>query len=255
MASMPANCRPSYVRAIAPYQPGKPISELARELGLEEASIVKLASNENPLRHRPAHARRDRGALGELARYPDGNGFELKHALSRALRRRRRRASCSATAPTTCSSWWRAPSSAPGDVGGVLAARVRGLSARHAGARRARIVVPAQDYGHDLDAMAAAMRRRHATWSGSPIRTIRPARSLRGRGARGVRRSACRERVLVVLDEAYNEYLPPELQADTRAVARALSRTWSSRARFSKAYGLAGPARRLRARASRRWPT
>ena len=39
---------PAYVRAIAPYQPGKPISEVARELGLEEASIVKLASNENP---------------------------------------------------------------------------------------------------------------------------------------------------------------------------------------------------------------
>ena len=39
---------PSYVRSIAPYQPGKPISELAREMGLDEASIVKLASNENP---------------------------------------------------------------------------------------------------------------------------------------------------------------------------------------------------------------
>ena len=40
---------PAYIRAISPYQPGKPISELAREMGLAEASIVKLASNENPL--------------------------------------------------------------------------------------------------------------------------------------------------------------------------------------------------------------
>ena len=40
---------PSYVRAIAPYLPGKPISEVARELGLKEADIIKLASNENPL--------------------------------------------------------------------------------------------------------------------------------------------------------------------------------------------------------------
>ena len=39
---------PAYVRAIAPYQPGKPTSELAREMGIEEKSIVKLASNENP---------------------------------------------------------------------------------------------------------------------------------------------------------------------------------------------------------------
>ena len=40
---------PAHIRAISPYQPGKPISELAREMGLDEASIVKLASNENPL--------------------------------------------------------------------------------------------------------------------------------------------------------------------------------------------------------------
>jgi len=40
---------PSYIRAIAPYQPGKPISELAREMGIDEAGIIKLASNENPL--------------------------------------------------------------------------------------------------------------------------------------------------------------------------------------------------------------
>ena len=39
---------PEYVRAIAPYQAGKPISEVAREFGLDEANIVKLASNENP---------------------------------------------------------------------------------------------------------------------------------------------------------------------------------------------------------------
>ena len=46
---MPMNFGPDYVRAIAPYQGGKPISEVAREFGLDEARIVKLASNENPL--------------------------------------------------------------------------------------------------------------------------------------------------------------------------------------------------------------
>ena len=39
---------PGYIRAIAPYQPGKPISELAREMGMDESRIIKLASNENP---------------------------------------------------------------------------------------------------------------------------------------------------------------------------------------------------------------
>ena len=64
MTSRPirASVAPAYIRAIAPYQPGKPISELAREMGLDEASIVKLASNENPLGLSPRGARGDRGA-------------------------------------------------------------------------------------------------------------------------------------------------------------------------------------------------
>ena len=45
----PCELSPSYVRSIAPYQPGKPVSEVARELGLKEENIIKLASNENPL--------------------------------------------------------------------------------------------------------------------------------------------------------------------------------------------------------------
>src|SRR5437660_9993882 len=74
---------PSYIRAIAPYQPGKPISELAREMGLDEKKIVKLASNENPLGISPRARAAIKKELAELARYPDGNAFELKAALSR----------------------------------------------------------------------------------------------------------------------------------------------------------------------------
>src|SRR5712691_12718282 len=73
---------PSYVRSIAPYQPGKPISELAREMGLEEAAIIKLASNENPRGIGPRTRAAIEAAIAEIARYPDGNGFELKAALS-----------------------------------------------------------------------------------------------------------------------------------------------------------------------------
>src|SRR2546427_8188980 len=74
---------PSYIRAIAPYQPGKPISELAREMGLNEKKIVKLASNENPFGISPKAKAAVKRGLAELARYPDGNAFELKAALSR----------------------------------------------------------------------------------------------------------------------------------------------------------------------------
>ncbi len=70
---------PSYIRAIAPYQPGKPISELERELGLTD--IVKLASNENPLGASPKALAAAHAALEEISLYPDGNGFALKTAL------------------------------------------------------------------------------------------------------------------------------------------------------------------------------
>src|ERR671914_2727097 len=79
----PCELSPSYVRAIAPYQPGKPISELARELGLDERTIVKLASNENPRGIGPRTRAAIEAAIGDIARYPDGNGFELKQALAR----------------------------------------------------------------------------------------------------------------------------------------------------------------------------
>src|SRR3954462_9521137 len=79
----PCELSPSYVRAIAPYQPGKPISELARELGLKEEGIVKLASNENPRGIGPRTRAAIEAAIPEVARYPDGNGHDLKVALSK----------------------------------------------------------------------------------------------------------------------------------------------------------------------------
>src|SRR5471030_1966674 len=76
---------PANVRGIAPYVPGKPIAETARELGLAEAAILKMASNENPLGASPKALAAIRGALGELHYYPDGSGFELKAILARKL--------------------------------------------------------------------------------------------------------------------------------------------------------------------------
>src|SRR3954469_6048776 len=73
---------PEHVRAIAPYQGGKPISEVAREFGLEESVIVKLASNENPFGVPESSKQAMAKAAAELGRYPDANGFELKAALS-----------------------------------------------------------------------------------------------------------------------------------------------------------------------------
>lgn len=71
------------VRTLTPYRPGKPISELERELGL--SNIVKLASNENPLGPSPKALEAARAALADIRLYPDGGGFELKAALSDRL--------------------------------------------------------------------------------------------------------------------------------------------------------------------------
>ena len=73
---------PANIRAIAPYQGGKPISELAREMGLNEAEIVKLASNENPLGMSPKAQMAVEEAIYDIARYPDGNSFALRDAVS-----------------------------------------------------------------------------------------------------------------------------------------------------------------------------
>ncbi|MEO8309453.1 MAG: histidinol-phosphate transaminase [Pseudomonadota bacterium] len=70
------------VRGLAPYVIGKPISELARELGLREEEIIKLASNENPLGPSPLALQAMQRALADVWLYPDGNGHDLRQALA-----------------------------------------------------------------------------------------------------------------------------------------------------------------------------
>lgn len=72
---------PEYVRTLAVYVPGKPIEEVRRALGIKD-EIVKLASNENPLGASPAAIAAIQGSLGGLNRYPDGGGFYLRRAIA-----------------------------------------------------------------------------------------------------------------------------------------------------------------------------
>ena len=67
------------ILGLSPYQGGKPIEELERELGIK--NIVKLASNENPLGASPKVVEAMKLSLKEVHRYPDGNGYELKKAI------------------------------------------------------------------------------------------------------------------------------------------------------------------------------
>jgi len=227
---------PSYVRAIAPYQPGKPTSELAREMGLDEAGIVKLASNENPLGVSPAVRRAIETQLGELARYPDGSGFELKEALVRRYGVDAGQivlGNGSNDVLELVARTFLAPGTS--SVFSQHAFAVYPLSIQAVGATP--VQVPAKDYGHDLPAMAAAVREdTRVLWianPNNPTGTFARAQALLELLER------VPARVIVVLDEAYNEYLPDALREDTtRWLARfpnlVITRT------FSKAYGLAG---------------
>src|SRR6266581_1183643 len=227
---------PSYVRSIAPYQPGKPISELARELGLKEEGIVKLASNENPRGIGPRTRAAIEAAIGEVARYPDGNGFELKSAL--AARYAVDMASIVlGNGSNDVLELVALASLGPGRAAVLSehAFAVYPLATQARGARA--IVVPAKNYGHDLETMAKAIDdETYVAWIANPNNPT-------GTFARPDEVEAflrrVPERVMVVLDEAYNEYLTPELRADTvkwlkRHPNLVITRT------FSKAYGLAG---------------
>ena len=227
---------PGYIRAIAPYQPGKPISELARELGLAEAGIIKLASNENPLGVSPRARRAIEAAIADLARYPDGNGYELKQALSRRSGIAPERIVLGNGSNDVLEMAARAFLT-PGleAVYSQHAFAVYPLAVQAVGA--AGIEVPAKDYGHDLGAMRRAVTPRtrlvFVANPNNPTGTMAAGRELEA-----FLGDLPRE-VLVVLDEAYTEYLPREARYDSIAwLARfpnlVLTRT------FSKVYGLAG---------------
>lgn len=225
---------PAYIRSIAPYQPGKPISELERELGITD--IVKLASNENPLGPSPKAIGAAHAAVGECARYPDGNGFALKAALSE-------HGGISSDAIVL--------GNGSNDVidlvaRAFLSSGTSAVFSQHAFAvyplvslaQGAHLIeVPAKDYGHDLDAMRAAIRDdTRVVFLANPNN---PTGTLLDRDALYAFISTINPNVIIVLDEAYREYLPEELKSDSigwlaRHKNLVITRT------FSKAYGLAG---------------
>ena len=227
---------PGYVRAIAPYQPGKPISELAREMGLPEGSIVKLASNENPRGASPKAIAAMHLAIGEAGRYPDGNGFALKDALAKRYGLSASRIVLGNGSNDVLEMAARA-FLAPGTsaVYSEHAFAVYPLATQATGATG--IVVPARDHGHDLDGMAKAIRGDtrvvFVANPNNPTGTWLPPQAIREFLEK------IPADVLVVLDEAYNEYLDADLRNDAAGWSGEFPNLVVSRT-FSKAYGLAG---------------
>lgn len=222
------------VQGLQPYAPGKPLSELERQYGITDA--VKLASNENPLGPSPKAVVAAQAAVADMARYPDGNGFELKNAIA---------ARHDVNTDTITLG------NGSNDVLELIARAVltpahNAVYAEHAfavypivtqavGAQHR--VAPAKDFGHDLDAMAALVddstRVVFIANPNNPTGTWLPAADLEAFLV------ALPAQVIAVVDEAYFEYVDEPDYPDTVPWIARFPNLLVTRT-FSKAFGLAG---------------
>jgi len=229
-----------HVHAITPYVGGKPISEVAREFGLDESAIVKLASNENPLGMPTSAKAAMLRAANDLGRYPDSNGFELKQVLSKRLGIPEDWITLGNGSNDILELTARAVAHA-GDavVFSKHAFAVYPLATQAIGAKAVEVTADAR-YGHDLPAMLQTLRSLGET--AKLVFVANPNNPTGSYLEPKVIESFLAQvppHVVVVLDEAYNEYLAPEQRYDAIAWVKKYPNLVVSRS-FSKAYGLAG---------------
>ncbi|WP_404407707.1 histidinol-phosphate transaminase [Pseudidiomarina marina] len=222
------------VRNLSPYQAGKPIEEVERELGIK--NIVKLASNENPLGLSAKVKAALQDTLNGLARYPDANGFYLKSKLATKFGVNANQITLGNGSNDVLELLARTFVNASHEV--IFAQHafvVYPLVTQAIGATG--VAVPAKDYGHDLPAMLKAItpktRMIFIANPNNPTGTFLSTESLAEFIAQ------VPSNVLVVLDEAYYEYVDeaeraPSVEWVAKYPNLIVSRT------FSKAYGLAG---------------
>jgi len=223
------------IQQLRPYQPGKPIDELAREMGLNAADIVKLASNENPLGPSPKALQAIEAEFAELTRYPDGNGFELKEALCAKLGIQSEQITLGNGSSDILEFIVKVFVNAGDEVVfSQHAFAIYALVSKMQGAEC--ISVPAKDYGHDLDAMANAITEKtrivFVTNPNNPTGTWLTKTEISDFLQK------VPSNVIVLLDEAYYEYVneaeyPNGIDYLAQYPNLVITRT------FSKAYGLA----------------
>ncbi|MGE8348890.1 histidinol-phosphate transaminase, partial [Pseudomonas helleri] len=223
------------VQQLSPYVPGKPVDELARELDIDPATIVKLASNENPLGASPKALAAIREELAELTRYPDGNGFALKTLLAEQTGVQLNQVTLGNGSNDILELVARA----------YLAPGLNAVFSEHAFAVYPIVtqaigatahVVPAKDWGHDLPAMLGAIdENTRVVFLANPNN---PTGTWFSAEALNEFLQDVPERVLVVLDEAYIEYAEGSELPDGVEFLSAYPNLLVSRT-FSKAYGLA----------------
>lgn len=222
------------ILGLKPYVPGKPAETLKREYGLDQ--VVKLASNENPLGPPPEALAALESVLPELARYPDGEAFRLKAAIAERLEIEPDQLTLGNGSNDVLELIGRTFSGPGVDViYSQYAFAVYALVTQAVGARP--IVVPASQWGHDLDAMAE-----HITPATRLIYLANPnnptGSCFNNQALANFLKKVPAE-VLVVLDEAYFEYFDPAERPDGIQYLSDYPNLLVCRT-FSKAYGLAG---------------
>lgn len=220
---------------IAPYQPGKPIDELKRELGLQD--VIKLASNENPLGCSPKAKAAIQQAIEEVGRYPDGNGFALKQQISQQFEVGMDQITLGNGSNDILELVARTFVAAHHEViYSQHAFAIYALATQAVGA--VGVEVPARDFGHDLAAMAKAVTDKTRVIFIANPNNPTGTWFEEGEFSLFMQQLALNtsQQVLVVLDEAYVEYFPQNfnsLKFLKQYPNLLISRT------MSKAFGLA----------------
>ena len=221
------------VAGLLPYQPGKPVEELERELGI--SNIIKLASNENPLGP-GAKAKQAILIASELSRYPDGNAHDLKKALAKRHSVNTDQITIGNGSNEILELITRAITGPQHEViFSEHAFAVYPLVTQAVGAKAA--VVPAKNWGHDLSAMQAVInensRLMFVANPNNPTGTWLDTQTLR------TLLESCPEHLVVVVDEAYFEYVGEDDYPDCIQWLSEFPNLLVTRT-FSKAFGLAG---------------
>ena len=221
------------VASLHPYEPGKPVQELERELGLK--NIIKLASNENPL----GPSKKALAVLnnpGDLSRYPDGNGFQLKTLLAEYHGVQTDQITLGNGSNEILELIARAILTPDHEViFSEHAFAVYPLVTQAIGARA--VVVPAIDYGHDLAGFLQAITDRTRLMfianPNNPTGTWLTAEDLRSFAG------SVPDNIVIVVDEAYFDYVHEDGYTDCVKWIADYPNLLVTRT-FSKAYGLAG---------------